>query len=107
MIMDYQTKKSLEDERAAPAAAQLHILADNFLNIIAADDFLNVFLGNHKRGGTVYSDGISLIFDGDSEPTAKHYKCNAALTFAAGQRVKIVKISGTYVVEYPIGNPKQ
>ena len=55
----------------------------------------------------MYSDGISLIFDGDSEPTAKHYKCNAALTFAAGQRVKIVKISGTYVVEYPIGNPKQ
>lgn len=83
MMMDYQTRKSLEDERAAPAAAQLATV------------------------GAVYSDGISLIFDGDSEPTAKHYKCNTALSFTAGQRVKIVKISGTYVVEYPIGNPKQ
>ena len=83
MISSYQDRKSLEGERATPAAAQLATV------------------------GAVYSDGISLIFDGDSEPTAKHYKCNTALTFSAGQRVKIVKISGTYVVEYPIGSPKQ
>lgn len=83
MISSYQDRKSLEDERAAPAAAQLATV------------------------DAVYADGISLIFDGDSAPTDKHYKCNAAISFSAGQRVKIVKISGTYVVEYPIGNPKQ
>ena len=31
----------------APAAAQLHILADDLFNIIAPHDFLYVFLGDH------------------------------------------------------------
>ncbi len=53
--------------------------------------------------GAVYSDGLSLIFDGQSEPSKKHYKKNSAVTFTAGQRVKIVKMSGTYIVEYPVG----
>ncbi len=53
--------------------------------------------------GEVFDDGLTLIFDGQSEPTKKHYKRNVAITFSPGQRVKIVKISGTYVVEYPIG----
>lgn len=56
--------------------------------------------------GAVYSDGIGLIFDGSETESEKHYKCNAAVTFAAGDRVKVVKISGTYLVEYVVGNPK-
>lgn len=55
--------------------------------------------------GTVYSDGIALIFDGESAETQKHYKCNTAVTFRAGQRVKILRTSGTWVVEYPVGDP--
>ena len=51
--------------QGAPAAAQLHILADNFLNIIAADDFLNVFLGNHKRGGTSFFVGLFGLLCGE------------------------------------------
>lgn len=53
----------------------------------------------------VYADGISLKFDGSAAPSAKHYKCNAAIKFEAGQRVRIIKDSGTYVVEYPVGVP--
>lgn len=56
--------------------------------------------------GTVYADGIGLIFDGADEQTAKHYKCNTSVVFQAGDRVKITKISGTYVVDYVVGNPK-
>ena len=51
----------------------------------------------------VYSDGITLIFDGQTAATTKRYKFNTAVTFKAGQRVKVVKLSGTYIVEYPIG----
>ena len=53
--------------------------------------------------GSVHSDGLTLIFDGQTEATQKRYKRNTAVTFTAGQRVKVVKISGTYIVEYPIG----
>lgn len=44
----------------------------------------------------------TLIFPGETEPTTKAYKCNESIEFAAGMRVRIAKISGTYVVEYPI-----
>lgn len=53
--------------------------------------------------GAVYSDGLSLIFDGQTAASQKHYKRNTSITFSAGQRVKIVKMSGTYIVEYPVG----
>ena len=53
----------------------------------------------------IYEDGITLIFDGEETASEKHYKCNSFCVFAAGQRVRIVKDSGTYVVEYPVGNP--
>lgn len=55
----------------------------------------------------VHSDGVVLQFDGEEAPrTGKHYKVNTACTFAAGQRVYIVKISGTYLVVCPVGNPQ-
>lgn len=55
--------------------------------------------------GTVYSDGVSLIFDGTDIESQKHYKVNTSVTFKAGDRVKILPTSGTYVVEYVVGNP--
>ena len=57
--------------------------------------------------GTVYEDGIALIFNGAETESLKHYKCNAAVRFAAGQRVRIIEDSGTYVVEDPVGAPAQ
>lgn len=53
----------------------------------------------------VYSDGVTLIFDGEEEPSQKRYLCNTYAKFAKGQRVRIIKDSGTYIVEYPIGPP--
>ena len=34
--------------------------------------------------GAVYEDGLSLILEGQTEATTKHYKCNTSATFAAG-----------------------
>ncbi len=61
---------------------------------------------NFATVGAVYSDGITLIFDGQTAATTKRYKANTTILFIAGQRVKICKDSGTYVVEYPVGNPR-
>lgn len=49
----------------------------------------------------VYDDGVTLKFD-DGSTSTKHYKTNTAITFTAGQRVKVLEISGTLIVEYPI-----
>ena len=40
--------------------------------------------------GEVYDDGLTLIFDGEEEPTEKHYKCNTSVIFHAGDRVRIL-----------------
>ena len=55
--------------------------------------------------GEVYEDGVSLIFDGETEATEKHYKVNTSVVFHAGDRVKIASDAGTYVAEYVVGNP--
>lgn len=55
--------------------------------------------------GKVYADGITLVFDGTDAPSEKHYKANTSVTFRAGDRVKIFPTSGTYVVEYIVGDP--
>ena len=55
--------------------------------------------------GAVYEDGLSLILEGQIEATTKHYKCNTSATFAAGDRVKVARISGSYIVEYVVGPP--
>lgn len=57
--------------------------------------------------GEVYDDGVSLIFPGETEPGKKHYKVNTLGVYSSGQRVKVIKDSGTYIVEYPVGNPKK
>lgn len=53
----------------------------------------------------VYADGLGLRFDGETETSQKHYKCNQYCKFAAGQRVYIQKDGGTYVVLFPVGAP--
>ena len=53
----------------------------------------------------VASDGVTITIDGDEEPGDKKYKVNSSALFKAGDRVKIHKNSGTYIVEYPVGAP--
>ena len=54
---------------------------------------------------SVGTSGLLLQFDGEDETRDKEYKCNAGVKFKTGDRVKIHKMSGTYVVDYPIGDP--
>ena len=66
----------------------------------------NTFIRSFATVAAVYDDGISLLFDGNENPSQKHYKCNRAVAFAVGDRVHLAYESGTYSVEYPVGNPK-
>lgn len=49
--------------------------------------------------------GIKILIDGADVAGDKEYKCNACASFAVGDRVKISKKSGSYVVEFPLGDP--
>lgn len=55
--------------------------------------------------GTVESDGVTLIFDGEESPSEKHYKVNAGAQLAAGQRVLVQAVAGSYVVLCAVGAP--
>lgn len=55
----------------------------------------------------IYDDGVTLIFDGMEEATEKRYQTNSFIVFNVGDRVRVIKDSGTYVVEYPIGPPRK
>lgn len=59
--------------------------------------------GNIATVSAVHGDGIALILPGDTIPSEKHYPYNASATFEPGQRVHIIRESGTIIVEYPIG----
>lgn len=52
----------------------------------------------------IYSDGVSLIFDGQEAATAKHYKVSTTASVSVGSRVKVVQMDGTLIVEYSIGD---
>lgn len=54
---------------------------------------------------SVGSNGVTLLLDGAEEAGEKEYKVNAGVWFAAGDRVKVFKTSGTYIVEYVVGKP--
>lgn len=54
----------------------------------------------------IFDDGVTLRFDGMDRPTTKRYKTNAFVVFRPNDRVRVIKDSGTYVVEYPVGNPR-
>lgn len=51
--------------------------------------------------------GVTLIFPGADGASSKLYKCNTAVKFSPGQRVRIDPISGSFVAAYPIGPPAQ
>lgn len=53
----------------------------------------------------IYGDGVTLVIDGSDSASNKHYKTNTGVKFTVGDRVKIAKSSGSYIVEFPIGNP--
>lgn len=53
----------------------------------------------------VSANGVTLILDGTEESGGKVYQCNACAIFRPGDRVKVHKDSGTYVVEFPLGAP--
>lgn len=53
----------------------------------------------------LYDDGVSLVFDGETDPSEKHYRANLYCKFEVGQRVYVAKDNGTYVVLFPIGVP--
>ena len=55
----------------------------------------------------IQDEGVRLKFDGNEEPSRKLYLTNAFAVFAEGDRVRVVKDSGTYVVEYPVGPPRK
>ena len=48
--------------------------------------------------GSYTTAGVALIFDGQTTATTKRYKRLASYTPAAGDRVLVAKISGSYVI---------
>lgn len=55
--------------------------------------------------GAVTTNGVTLIFPGETSPTAKEYPCNSGALLKPGDRVKVCPDSGTHVVEYALGAP--
>ena len=55
----------------------------------------------------VTSDGVQIQVDGNSTAGEKEYKVNSSILFQAGDRVKLEKNSGTYIVEYVVGSPME
>lgn len=53
--------------------------------------------------GGVFSDGVSLVIDG--KETQKHYLVNTGCKYTVGAKVKVLRIDGTYIVEYVVGKP--
>lgn len=73
---------------------------------LAADDPNEVPEASFATISEIFEDGVTLLFDGLDAPTTKRYKVNAFVVFQPGDRVRVIKDSGTYVVEYPVGNPR-
>lgn len=76
------------------------------MNDFILDDAPETGTGNHEAEfylatvGDLTSSGVTLIFDGQTEPTTKRFKCLASGRGSpfAGQRVVVMKQSGTYIV---------
>ena len=52
-------------------------------------------------------NGVTLLIDGNEESGTKEYRVNAAQLIQAGDRVKISRISGSYVVNFVVGSPME
>lgn len=55
----------------------------------------------------VGENGVTLLIDGNEESGTKEYRVNAAQLIQAGDRVKISRISGSYVVNFVVGSPME
>ena len=55
--------------------------------------------------GEVTDTGVTLIFAGEESASEKTYQGNTSAALKAGDRVKITKDSGTYLIDYAIGVP--
>lgn len=51
------------------------------------------------------SMGVRLKFEESNESTTKYYKCADGINISTGDKVKVFKDSGTYIVEYKVGLP--
>lgn len=76
MIISYQQRRALQRDDQRPAAALATVVE-------------------------VAADGIRLKFDGETTATQKKYRYNKAISFAAGQRVKVCRVGESWLVEYP------
>lgn len=79
IIQSYQQEKGLE--RPQPEAARLATV------------------------GAVGTNGLKIIFDGETVSDGKYYLCNSSAKYAKGNRVLVQKVGGSYVVICPIGKP--
>lgn len=52
---------------------------------------------------SVNEDGLELQFDGEETASTKRFPCNTGVSFAAGQRVLLMKVNGSYVALCPVG----
>lgn len=50
----------------------------------------------------VDGSGYIVQIDGEEQARTKRFRANASYRFYNGERVKLSKISGTYVIEYPV-----
>lgn len=50
----------------------------------------------------VKEEGITLLFPDSTEPTAKAYPYNKAVSFSTGQRVFLIRSGDSYVVAFPL-----
>lgn len=55
----------------------------------------------------VTANGVKITIDGSDEAGDKEYKANSSQLIKQGDRVKIHKNSGTYLIEYVIGSPME
>lgn len=53
----------------------------------------------------VGASGVRLLFAGESSATSKYYKCLSSTNVSTGDRVVVMKQSGTYIVMGAIGGP--
>lgn len=53
----------------------------------------------------VGANGVKIQIDGNDSANEKEYKGNTMLKLSVGDRVKVFKNSGTYLIEYKVGTP--
>lgn len=75
MLVNWQEQKQAENENYQPDM--------NFATAVV---------------GAVYSDGLSLLFPGDTANSTKRYRYNLDGNFSVGDRVLLGRVSGTYIV---------